>query len=354
MVRISGTSIESPEHVVDAEECRSTLAALLPARAAMRVSRMIEEARISQRHAVAPLTELAGLRTTEARNREFVRHARRLGAACARKALKAAGVEPADVSALVCVSSTSFLVPSLDSLLIRDLGLSPACRRIPINQLGCSGGVGALGLAADLVGADPTRNVLVVCVELPSLSLPVVEPSITDVLATTLLGDGASAAVISGRNDANGPEVVATQSLLFPESAEGGGALLTDAGFRMLPAVGLPRLARERLHGTVGDFLARYGLAPRDLAFWVVNPRSPKILDAVGEALELSDADLAPSWSAWERYGSTISATVFFILDELRRSAPPADGSLGLMLSLGAGVTCEMALLRWHDSPAGS
>jgi predicted naringenin-chalcone synthase len=117
----------------------------------------------------------------------------------------------------------------------------------------------------------------------------------------------------------------------------------------MVQAVGLPRLARERLRGVVAEFLAPHGLAPEDIGFWMLNPRSPQILDAVGESLRLDEAALAPSWSAWEANGNVISATVFFILDELRRSARPRAGSLGMMLSLGAGVTCEMALLRWRD-----
>jgi alkylresorcinol/alkylpyrone synthase len=103
------------------------------------------------------------------------------------------------------------------------------------------------------------------------------------------------------------------------------------------------------LASTVAEFLGEHGLARRDVSFWIANPRSPQILDAIGESLDLSQRELEPSWSAWERSGNTISATIFFILEELRRSAPPSDGDLGLMLSFGAGVTCEMVLLRWHE-----
>jgi predicted naringenin-chalcone synthase len=41
-----------------------------------------------------------------------------------------------------------------------------------------------------------------------------------------------------------------------------------------------------------------------------------------------------------------LSSSVFFILRALQETAPPPRDSLGVMLALGAGVTCEMALVR--------
>ncbi len=54
------------------------------------------------------------------------------------------------------------------------------------------------------------------------------------------------------------------------------------------------------------------------------------------------------SWAVWERCGNTISSAVFFILQHLQEVDPPADGDLGVMLAVGAGVSCEMVLLRSH------
>ena len=55
---------------------------------------------------------------------------------------------------------------------------------------------------------------------------------------------------------------------------------------------------------------------------------------------------LRHSWTVWERYGNMVSSTVFFVLRELQETAPPRDGDIGLMLAFGAGVSCEMVLLR--------
>ena len=54
------------------------------------------------------------------------------------------------------------------------------------------------------------------------------------------------------------------------------------------------------------------------------------------------------SWRVLERYGNMSSASVFFVLKELQKTAPPAEGDLGLMMAFGPGLTCELVLLRWH------
>jgi alkylresorcinol/alkylpyrone synthase len=346
MARMAGVSIATPSHRLTAEGTSRELGALLPPRAAAVLPRLIEQSRIDTRYTVAPLADVARLHTMEERSREFVRHAVPLGASAARRALESARLRPDEVEALVCVTSTSFLVPSLDSLLVRELGLPPTCRRLPINQLGCSGGVAGIGLAGELASAKPGRSVLLVSVELPSLSLPIAEPSAADVAACTLLGDGAAAAVLSSRPELTGHEILDARTVLLPETREGGGSRLTEAGFRMIEAIGLPRLARRRLNDLVTEFLAPYELTPEAVAFWVINPRSPRILEAMRDALHLGDDALAPTWAAWKSFGNTISATVLFVADALR-ARRPSHGSLGLMLSFGAGVTCEMALVRW-------
>ncbi len=228
------------------------------------------------------------------------------------------------------------------------LQLNPTCRRFPLTHLGCAGGVAGISLAAELIGAMSSRNVLVVSVELPSLSLPVAEPSVTDVVSSTQFGDGAAATVWSRQHQGVGLEVLATESSLFPETIDRDGLQLTAAGFRLMRQRGLPRLVRSDLRVKVSSFLDSNGLRIGDISFWVVHPRGPQILEAVGETLHLDDQALAASWAVWEGCGNMVSSSVFFVLRELQRSVPPRDGDLGVMLALGAGVTCEMMLLRAH------
>lgn len=354
MAQLVGMATEVPPVRVDSDQTTDLLTSLCPRTSAGQVRDLVADSRIRTRYAIAPLPELVKPATIQARIRKFARHATALGEKAARRAIGASGIQPSDICGVISVSSTTFMVPSLDGVLSKKLGLPPSCRRIPINELGCSGGVGAVGLAAEMVASDASRSILVVCAELASLWFPAGEPSISDLIASTLLGDGVAAAVIRGGSSGRGPEILATRSVLLPETSEGGGARLTDGGFRLVPALALPGLARRQLASIVGEFLGEHGLTRRDVSFWIANPRSPQILEAIGESLDLSQSTLGPSWSAWERSGNTISATIFFILEELCRLTPPSDGDLGLMLSFGAGVTCEMVLLRWHEMGGAS
>jgi len=291
---------------------------------------------------------LIGLQTPEARNEAFVRHAVALGETVTRSVLRLAHLAPDSVDTIVPISCTGYMMPSLDAYLINRLGLNPNSRRVPIMQLGCAAGVGAVGLAAELLRHAPTGNVLVISVELCSLCLQVTEPSPADVIGSILFGDGAAAVVLSTPRRGGGPEVLASRSVLWRDSLDELQMQSTITGPRFVLSRDLPQRLRSHLRDTVERFLKPHGLTIADLRFHIVHPGGPKVLEGVARSLELSDAALRASWQVWERYGNLSSATVFFILQELQACSPPAAGDHGLMLAVGPGLTCEMVLLRWH------
>jgi alkylresorcinol/alkylpyrone synthase len=92
--------------------------------------------------------------------------------------------------------------------------------------------------------------------------------------------------------------------------------------------------------------LAKHDLDLADIAFWVVHPGGPRIIEAVGESLALPEAAVQPTWDAWQEHGNLSSTTVFFILQQIARTSPPSTGAIGMMIAFGPGVTCEMVLLR--------
>lgn len=344
MAELLSVATVLPDHCVTASETKAYLSASLPPTTAARFSRVVDASRNQTRYSVMPIEKLLRLNTLEARNRDYARHAITLGESAARSALSGADIDPGSVRTLICVSATGYMMPSLDTHLINRLHLSPHCRRIPILQLGCSGGVATIGLAAELLRASSSGNVLVVSVEIPSLSLQLAEPSPTDIMSSIQFGDGAAAAVVSPEGP--GLKVLASRTALFPESVERDGIRLTQTGLRLMPQRGVPQLVGRHLPPVVREFLEPHGLRIEDVSFWVVHPRGPQILEAVAESLHLQDKALAPSWTVWERCGNMVSATVFFALRHLQQSDPPPEGALGMMVAFGAGVSCEMVLLR--------
>src|SRR5262249_35098263 len=162
-------------------------------------------------------------------------------------------------------------------------------------------------------------------------------------------GDGAAAAIVS--SDGDGPEIVATRSVLLPEIDEGGRVIPTETGLRLVASAGLPRVIRSRVRGLVDDFAQAANLAAPALSFVVAHPRRGGVLDAVWDGLSLDRPALAGSWAVWEEGGNMVSASVFRALSHLSRREPPRSGDVGAMIAFGTGLACEMALLRWTDSP---
>jgi alkylresorcinol/alkylpyrone synthase len=348
MPEILGLSTALPPHTVTLQETQAQLATRLgDAAAAERFQRMAEQSRVATRHLVLPIEETLSLRTIEQRQSAYARHAVTLSETAASRALAAAKVDAASVDAVISVSCTGYMLPSMEVHLGHRLGINPSARRIPKSQLGCSGGVAAVGLARELLRAEePGRCILIVTTELASLCLQTEEPAVSDVMGGILFGDASAAAVITGDDAGRGLCLVAGTTALWPETTPDLGMRLTSTGFRLDLSRHVPRLIRRHLRSTVETFLERHGTRIRDVAFWAVHPGGPKVLEAIGESLELSDAALAPSWDVWQRCGNVSSATALLILREVLDHHAPARGAFGILLAPGPGLTCEMVLLR--------
>lgn len=346
MVTLLSSATAVPDVCLTASDTKSFFSRYLPPRLVARFGRIVDSSKNASRYSVMPFERLAALQTLDDRSTAYARHAVPLAEAVARKALAAARVDPRSISALVCVSATGYVMPSLDTYLVNRLSLDPHCRRVPMNQLGCGGGVSALGLAAELLHGSASARALVVSVELPSLCLQLAEPSLNDLLASTQFGDGAAAAVLSAGEPAAGLEILATRSALFPHTIDLDGIRLTSTGLRPVPRRGFPRLVHRHVPSMLDDLLASQSMSKKDVTFWAVHGRSPQVLQAMAECLELNDTDLEAARRVWERHGNMLSATVFFVLEQLEAMTTPAPGSNGLMLAFGAGASCEMVLLR--------
>jgi alkylresorcinol/alkylpyrone synthase len=348
MVRINAVSSVVPTHEIGSEEMDAFLVDHSPPGVSSRLRRSLAVSGNRSRHAVLPLDRLARLGGSTERSELYREHATALGERAVESLADLRVLRPETISSVIFVSSTGWGAPSIDTHLVRRFGLSEHCRRIPLTQLGCGGGVAALSLAAELVFGDPSQRVLVVSVELPSLQLQLGEPSFSEWVAAAQFGDGAAAAVVA--SDGGGPEVVSTQTVLLPESEEGGRIVPCETGLRLISSGGLPHLVRSRIRGLVSTFSGAHGVDLRMLSFVVAHPRGSPVLHAVAEGLSMERSTLAASWRAWERTANMISASIYRGLAELIRE-PPRDGDLGILLAFGTGVACEMALLRWRSAP---
>ncbi|MBX3023940.1 hypothetical protein KF840_03425 [bacterium] len=348
MTTLRSLSTEHPHGSADAAATAAFLARIDGAAGGDRWRDAVARAGVHRRSVALPLDRLARLGGVGERTRAYARLAPALAERVARAALARAGVAAADVAALLVASSTGHLVPTLDHHLAQRLGLPPTARRLALLDLGCVGAVRAVATAADLLRDGGCA--LVVAVELSSLWLPAAEPTPADLHAAMVFGDGAGAAVLAA-GDRPGPRLLATRSVLWPDSLDARGAVQTGAGLRHVVSPRLPRAVVAHLRRTVGDFLAAQHLGPGDLAFVAVNPSELDLAVAIISHLDVDAAAIELPRAVWEQHGNTLSVGPLHLLRALAERQTPRDGDLGLLLAVGPGLTCDLTLLRWGSLP---
>ena len=185
-----------------------------------------------------------------------------------------------------------------------------------------------------------------VAVELPSLTFQRQDTSQANLISSILFGDGAAAALVTGRA-ATGPRIVGTQSYLFPRSLGAMGFNLGANGFHIVLSREVPDIVRGEVRGLLDRLLASANLHRDDLSAFIVHPGGQKLLASVEEELQLSPADTECSWHVLREYGNQSSASVLFVLHEWLARHTPKSGH-GLLAAFGPGFSAEMLLLRWE------
>ena len=345
---IAATATAVPEHEVTREEVKAYFGKVFPLDGARLEAMMaiVDHSEIRRRFCILPVDELIRPRPLEQTSREYQEHAIRLGGAVARDCLGRAGMRPEDIDLILTVSCTGFMIPSLDAHLINDMGFRSNVRRLPITELGCGAGASAVAHAQEFLRSLPGRNVLIVAVELPSLTFQRQNLSQANLISTILFGDGAAAALVTGRAGM-GPRILDAESFLFPRSIDAMGFDLKETGFHIVLSRDVPELIRSQIRGLVGCFLARNGLGLERVDAFVLHPGGRKLLASIEEELGLPRERTQPSWDVLREYGYLSSASVLFVLHEWLTKRRVAPGGHGLMAAFGPGFTAEQVLLEW-------
>lgn len=303
---------------------------------------------VGGRYLALPLAEYYGLDGFAAANAAWKRVALELGEAAARRALERAGLEPRQVDHVFFVTITGLATPSIDALLVNRMGLRDDVKRTPIFGLGCVAGAAGLSRAADYVRAFPDETALLLSVELCSLTLQKRDLSVANLIASGLFGDGAAAVVVRGSGcHAAGPRVVATRSVLYPDTEDVMGWELADSGFKVVLSARVPDVIRAHLGRDVDAFLGAAGLERERIRHVVAHTGGPKVLEAIAAALSLPPGALERSWHSLATVGNLSSASVLFVLGDLLDAGVARAGDLGLLAAMGPGFCAELGLLSW-------
>ena len=322
---ITGLGLAVPRHKLSAEEGKRVMSAHWP-----RLSSVNME--LVDRFLVTPLDQLFQPRSLGSRMRQYEVEAPLLGELAATRALAAASTEPGDVDIVISVSCTGYMVPSLEVALGQRMGLRADVVRIPLTELGCSGGAAALSLAHRCLLGTPDAVVLVVCVELCSLTFDPEDQSLDNLTASLVFGDGAAAAVLTA--GAPGLGITGSRAMLLPDTESLLGFRLVDSGFQPILSRHLPAVLGRGIAKTVSEFCD----SPVD--FYAVHAGGPRIFEAVERALGLGPDSLSESRRVFREFGNLSSASILFVL-----SALADQHGRGLALAFGPGLTLEMLAL---------
>lgn len=284
--------------------------------------------------------------TTGERLKFFEQFAGPLAVEASAKALECSGVESQRVTHLITVSCSGFSAPGFDYDLIDRLPLRPTVARTHVGFMGCHAALNALRVARAFVAADPEAVVLVCCVELCSLHYQYGwDPE--QIVANALFSDGAAACVIysadAGRPASERPfRILASGSTVLPDSRKAMTWRVGDHGFRMTLSSSVPGLLAQHLFPWLSEWLGKHGHVPESIGAWAVHPGGPRILQAFADAMGLDQRQVDVSRAILRQHGNMSSATVLFILDQLRSSQ--AAGPI-VAIGFGPGLAAEAVLL---------
>lgn len=305
---------------------------------------VFENSLITARHLAMPLEWYGQPHTFAEANSLYQQAALELAEQAASQAIERAGVALADIGMIIFVSSTGIATPTIDAQLMQNLGLSCHTARLPVWGLGCAGGVAGIARAAQLACSLQGGVVLLVAVELCSLTFQCGDYSKANLVGTSLFADGAAAAVIAV--DGGGPSVIDSVSRLFPDTKDIMGWDVVEGGLKVRFSRDIPSIVRRYLPELAGRLCDRHGIRLAEVEHYVVHPGGAKVLEAYADSLSLPQARLAFAYQALKSYGNMSSASVLFVLEKFLAAVKPS-GQYGMMLALGPGFSAEQVLFRW-------
>ena len=348
-VRLLGLATANPAVTVEQHQARDAAGQLFarhPARFA-RLAGAVDNAGIDTRQVCEPHDWYLAPRGWQDRNDTFLKHAVDLLERATRGALANAALGAEQIDAIVTICSTGIATPSLDALLMQRLAFRPDVHRLPVFGLGCAGGTLGLGRAAALAKAQPGARVLLLVVELCSLTLRQRDTRKANIIATALFGDGAAAAILTANTEGSGDgrpaAVVGWGEHIWPDTLDIMGWSVEDDGLGVIFSRDIPALVRERMRPAAEAFLGRCGVGLNDLAGIICHPGGAKVIAALEDTFEMPEGTLDSEREVLRAHGNMSAATVMFVLQRRLKDARPGRY---LVSALGPGFTGAFALLH--------
>lgn len=259
------------------------------------------------------------------------------------------------IDMIVFVSSTGVSTPTMDARLMNERAFRDDVKRLPIWGLGCAGGGSGMARAMEYVKAYPTKNVLVVCVELCSLTFQKNDHRKSNFIGTALFGDGIAASLVVGEESSllklkkkACPRMEDASSKLKKEALDVMGWNINDDGFQVVFSRSIPNLVKSFWKEHVEQFIESSQFKKEAIPFYVAHPGGKKVLEAYESILDCNSAKFQYSYDVLREHGNMSSATVLHVLKRwMEGDIEP--GVKSVMAALGPGFSSELVSLEWSE-----
>ncbi|MDQ0350816.1 alkylresorcinol/alkylpyrone synthase [Alkalibacillus filiformis] len=255
-----------------------------------------------------------------------------------------------DIDAVVSVTSTGILTPSMEVHLLNELNFSPYIKRMPLFGLGCAGGAIGLSRAFDYLKGNPEQAVLLISCELASVAFHPHNLRPKDIVGAAIFSDGAAATLLLGEkhpkvNNLTRKIVIkATDSKVKHQSMNVMGWDIKDDGFHVIFDVTIPKLIEPFWKPHVERLLTNHNLSLEEIKHIVAHPGGRKIIEEVERFFPSPDL-LKPSRNILKKFGNMSSPTVLFVLQEVMKQKELEKG-YALLTALGPGFASEIVLME--------
>ncbi len=266
-----------------------------------------------------------------------------------KRALKAAGVEAADLDLVIVATMTpDKILPSTSCLLQEMIGAKKAAA-FDI-YAACSGFIYGMSVANAFIRSETYKNILLVGAEVLSRFT-----DWEDRTTCILFGDGAGAAVIqrhSGKRGILSTHLHSEGSLGDLIHVPGGGAqhpashdtIRKRMHFIKMKGNETFKAAVRSLEGVVQETLEYNKVKPEDIDYLVPHQANLRIIQAMAQRLNMPMEKVVLTLP---KYGNTSAASIPMALDEAVRDGRIKENHLLLFEAFGGGLTWASALVRW-------
>ena len=264
-----------------------------------------------------------------------------LAADAARRAMQAAGVEPAQIDLIIVATSTPDMVfPSTACIVQHKLGIA-GCPAFDVQAV-CSGFVYALAVADSMIQTGAARRALVIGAEIFSRLL-----DFNDRTTCVLFGDGAGAVVLEAGAE---PGILATDLhadgkhvgiLCVPGHVSGGEVLGTP--LLKMDGQAVFKLAVGVLESSARATLAKARLSDADIDWLIPHQANIRIMQGTAKRLKLPLNKLIVTV---DQHGNTSAASIPLALDAAVRDGRVRSGQTVMLEGVGGGFTWGSVLLK--------